>query len=69
MMVISGFLLSLVMAVLLCWHAVKTGRNSMWLWIILMFQPLTPVATRANVQGYNPGIVEDTYFFRTITKS
>ena len=36
---------------------------------ILMFQPLTPVATRANVQGYNPGIVEDTYFFRTITKS
>ena len=36
---------------------------------ILMFQPLTPVATRANVKGYNPGIVEDTYFFRTITKS
>jgi peptide/nickel transport system substrate-binding protein len=36
---------------------------------ILMFQPLTPVAARANVQGYKPGIVEDTYFFRTITKS
>ena len=36
---------------------------------ILMFQPLTPVATRANVKGYKPGIVEDTYFFRTITKS
>jgi peptide/nickel transport system substrate-binding protein len=36
---------------------------------ILMFQPLTPVATRANVKGYSPGIVEDTYFFRTITKS
>jgi hypothetical protein len=36
---IPGFLLSLVMAILLCWHAVKTGRNSMWLWIILMTQP------------------------------
>ena len=36
---------------------------------ILMFQPLTPVATRANVKGYKPGIVEDTYFFRTIMKS
>ena len=36
---------------------------------ILMFQPLTPVATRENVQGYKPGIVEDTYFFRTITKT
>jgi hypothetical protein len=39
-MIIPGFLLSLIMAVLLCWHAVKTGRNSMWLWIILMTQPL-----------------------------
>ena len=36
---------------------------------ILMFQPLTPVAARKNVNGYKPGIVEDTYFFRTITKS
>ena len=36
---------------------------------ILMFQPLTPVATRANVKGYKPGIVEDLYFLRTITKS
>jgi peptide/nickel transport system substrate-binding protein len=36
---------------------------------ILMFQPLTPVGTRVNVKGYKPGIVEDTYFFRTITKS
>jgi len=36
---------------------------------ILMFQPLTPVAMRSNVKGYNPGIVEDTYFLRTITKS
>jgi hypothetical protein len=37
---IPGFLVSLVMAILLCWHAVKTGRDSMWLWIILMFQPI-----------------------------
>src|SRR5579859_7278197 len=39
-MLISGFLVSLVVAVLLCWHAVKTGRDSFWLWIILMFQPI-----------------------------
>jgi hypothetical protein len=38
--IIPGFLLSLGMAILLCWHAVKTGRDSMWLWIILMLQPL-----------------------------
>lgn len=39
-MVIPGFLLSLVMSVLLCWHAVRTGRNTMWLLIILMTQPI-----------------------------
>jgi hypothetical protein len=39
-MLISGFLVSLVIAVLLCWHAVRTGRDSFWLWIILMFQPI-----------------------------
>jgi hypothetical protein len=39
-MVIPLFLVSLVMAILLCWHAVRTGRDSMWLWIILMFQPI-----------------------------
>jgi hypothetical protein len=39
-MLLPGFLVSLVLAVLLCWHAVKTGRDSMWLWIILMFQPI-----------------------------
>ena len=36
---------------------------------ILMFQPANTIASRANVQGYKPGIVEDLYFFRTITKS
>jgi hypothetical protein len=39
-LIIPGFLLSLAMAILLCWHAVRTGRDSMWLWIILMLQPL-----------------------------
>jgi peptide/nickel transport system substrate-binding protein len=36
---------------------------------ILMFQPSNEVASRANVKGYTPGIVEDLYFFRTITKT
>ena len=36
---------------------------------ILMFQPSNEVARRANVNGYNPGFVEDLYFFRTITKT
>ena len=36
---------------------------------IIMFQPANQVASRVNVQGYKPGIIEDEYFFRTITKS
>ena len=36
---------------------------------ILMFQPANQVASRANVHGYKPGIIEDLYFYRTITKS
>jgi peptide/nickel transport system substrate-binding protein len=36
---------------------------------IIMFQPATQVASRVNVQGYEPGIIEDEFFFRTITKS
>ena len=36
---------------------------------IIMFQPATQVASRVNVQGYKPGIIEDEFFFRTITKS
>lgn len=39
-MVIPAFLVSLAIAVLLCWHALRTGRDTFWLWIILMFQPL-----------------------------
>jgi hypothetical protein len=33
-------ILSLVVAVGLCVHAVKTRQDSFWLWIILLFQPL-----------------------------
>ena len=39
-MILPAFILSLIVAVLLCWHAVRTGRDSFWLWIIIMFQPL-----------------------------
>lgn len=39
-MLLPGFLVSLVISILLCWHAVKTGRDSMWLWIVIMFQPI-----------------------------
>jgi hypothetical protein len=37
---LTGFLLSLGMAVALCVHAVRTHQDSFWLWIILLFQPL-----------------------------
>jgi len=36
---------------------------------ILMFQPANQVASRVNVHGYKPGIIEDLYFYRTITKT
>jgi peptide/nickel transport system substrate-binding protein len=36
---------------------------------ILMFQPANQVASRVSVNGYKPGIIEDLYFYRTITKS
>lgn len=34
------FGLSLIFSVGLCVHAVRTGQNYFWLWIILLFQPL-----------------------------
>ena len=37
---IPALLISLVVAVGLCVHVVKTGQDTFWLWIILMFQPL-----------------------------
>ena len=36
---------------------------------IILFQPANEVASRANVHGYKPGIIEDTYFYRTVTKA
>jgi len=32
--------LSVVVAILLCIHVVRSGQNMYWLWIILVFQPL-----------------------------
>jgi hypothetical protein len=37
---LSLLFLSLLIAIALCVHAVRTGRETYWLWIILMFQPL-----------------------------
>ena len=34
------FGLSLIFSIGLCVHAVRTGQNYFWLWIILLFQPL-----------------------------
>ena len=34
-----------------------------------MFQNNNQVARRVTATGYNPGITEDLYFFRTIRKS
>lgn len=37
---LPGLLLSLVVAVGLCVHAVRTHQDTFWLWVILIFQPL-----------------------------
>lgn len=37
---LSLFGLSLIFSIGLCVHAVRTGQNYFWLWIILLFQPL-----------------------------
>jgi hypothetical protein len=37
---LPAFGLSLVIAVLLCVHVVRTHREMFWLWIILIFQPI-----------------------------
>lgn len=39
-MTLSLFGLSLIFSIGLCVHAVRTGQNYFWLWIILLFQPL-----------------------------
>jgi hypothetical protein len=33
---ILGFLLTYGLAILLCWHIVRTGRDTFWIWIVLM---------------------------------
>ena len=36
---------------------------------ILMFQNITQVARRDTATGFNPGIIEDLIFYRTIRKA
>lgn len=45
------FGLSLVFSIALCVHAVRTGQQTFWLWIILMFQPLGGVVYLVAVIG------------------
>jgi hypothetical protein len=33
---ILGLLLNYGLAILLCWHAMRTGRDTFWIWILLM---------------------------------
>jgi hypothetical protein len=42
-------LLSVGFAVGLCFHAVRTGQDTFWLWIILMFQPIGGLAYLAII--------------------
>jgi hypothetical protein len=44
-----GFGLSMLVAVLLCVHVVRTGREMFWLFIILIFQPLGGIVYFAAV--------------------
>ncbi|HEX4180081.1 MAG TPA: hypothetical protein VHY32_04775 [Caulobacteraceae bacterium] len=39
-MILPVFGLSLIVAILLCVHVVRTNQNMYWLWLILMLQPL-----------------------------
>jgi hypothetical protein len=41
---ILGLLLTYVPALLLCWHIVRTGRDTFWLWIVLMAPGIGSVA-------------------------
>ena len=42
-------LLSVGFAIGLCFHAVRTGQDTFWLWIILMFQPIGGLAYLAII--------------------
>lgn len=45
------FGLSLIFSIALCVHVVRTGQQTFWLWIILMFQPLGGVVYLVAVIG------------------
>src|SRR5215472_12197840 len=40
---ILGLLLTYGLAILLCWHAMRTGRDTFWIWILLMAPAIGPV--------------------------
>lgn len=52
---LEWLLLSLAFSVGLCVHAVRTGQDTFWLWIILMFQPLGGLVYLAAIVA--PGLV------------
>ena len=35
---------SFAFAIAMCWHAVKTGQQQFWVWVILFLQPLGGLA-------------------------
>lgn len=37
---LPGLILMIGMAIALCVHAVRTGQNTIWLWVILLFPPI-----------------------------
>ena len=41
---ILGFLLTYGLAILLCWHVVRTGRDTFWIWILLIAPGIGPIA-------------------------
>lgn len=55
---IAGFGLSLILAIALCVHAVRTGQQPFWLWVILLLQPLGPLVYIAAI--ILPGIMGGT---------
>ena len=40
---ILGFLFTYGLAILLCWHAMRTGRDTFWIWILLMAPGIGPI--------------------------
>lgn len=50
-MTLQLFGLSLILSIALCVHVVRTGQQTFWLWIILMFQPLGGIVYLVAVIG------------------